>query len=638
MEAIKIQMLKKLFVILLVLNFLGLPDLAVAQATKQKISLLLFGGKVFTADEKYSTAEAVAVDGEKIVAVGTTQDLRAKYQAAKEIDLEGRLVTPGFNDAHVHFLRGALALLTVDLNGVKTLSEAKTRVAAKARELKPGEWIVGRGWDHTLWGGKFPSRKDLDEAAPNNPVFLVRVDGHVGWVNSKALELAKITKATKSPEGGEIERDAAGEATGILKETSQGLVGGLIPQPSPEQLNQAMTLALEMARRSGITSVQDNSGYETTKLYREFLKADKLTVRVSEWQNFEDSVQELKRQRAEFASFKDDPARLKLGAVKGYVDGTLGSKTAAMLAPFSDDPNNSGIPRRAPEELTKMMLERDKEGFQITLHAIGDRANRMALDGFEAAKKARDKGDFNGEVKVVDRVPASILDEKSASKTDKDPKNKPLDGAIGGPTGGQFAPYDGTTLRKGEWSLSVAYSNFDDLNNPLRHRVEHAQVVNPADFKRFAELGIIASMQPTHAISDKRWAESRLGEYRVLGAYAWHLMQSYGVHVPFGTDFPVESINPYQTLYAAVSRQDPEGDPLGGWQPQEKLSIMAAIRCHTYESAYAEFAEKEKGVIAAGMLADLVVHSKDLLTVEPKEILTTEPVYTIFNGRIVYQK
>jgi predicted amidohydrolase YtcJ len=342
-----------------------------------------------------------------------------------------------------------------------------------------------------------------------------------------------------------------------------------VPPPTPEQLNKAMALALDMARKYGITSVQDNSGYETTKLYREFLKADKLTVRVSEWQNFEDSVAELKRQRAEFASFKDSPSRLKLGALKGYVDGTLGSKTAAMLAPFSDDPNNSGIPRRTPEELTKMVYERHMAGFQIALHAIGDRANRMALGAYSYAEN---------------------LEGDRETKSDR------------------------------------------------RHRIEHAQVVNPSDFKRFAELGIIASMQPTHAISDKRWAESRLGEYRVLGAYAWHLMRSYNVHVPFGTDFPVESINPYQTLYAAVSRQDADGVPQGGWQPQEKLSMAEAIRCHTYESAYAEFAEKEKGTIAAGMFADLVVHSKDLLAVAPKEILTTEPVYTIFNGRIVYQK
>ena len=561
-------MLKKLLVISIVLVLLALPSASFAQ-TKQRVALLLYNGKVFTADEKYTIAEAVAVDGEKIVAVGTSQEVRAKYQAAQEIDLQGRLVTPGFNDAHLHFLRGALALLTVNLSDAKTVDEAKARVAAKVKEVKPGEWIIGRGWDHTLWGGKFPTRADLDAVAPANPVYLVRVDGHVAWTNSKALELAKIDKNTKAPEGGEIERDASGNATGILKETAQSLVGGLVPQPSMEQQNKGLTLALEMARKYGITSVQDNSGYETTKLYREFLKADKLTVRVSEWQNFEDPVTELKRQRDEFASFKDNPSRLKLGALKGYVDGTLGSKTAAMLAPFSDDPQNSGIPRRTPEELTKMVVERDAERWQIALHAIGDRANRMALSAYSAA------------------------DNLSGDK-----ENVPS----------------------------------------RRHRIEHAQVVNPSDFRRFAELGIIASMQPTHAISDKRWADSRLGEYRVLGAYAWHLMQSYNVHVPFGTDFPVESINPYQTLYAAVSRQDAEGIPLGGWQPQERLSIAAAIRCHTYESAYAEFAEREKGTIAVGMFADLVVHSKDLLTIPHQEILTTEPVYTIFNGRVVYRK
>jgi predicted amidohydrolase YtcJ len=609
-------MLKKLLVISLVLNLLVLPTTIFGQ-TKQKISLLLFNGKVFTADEKYSSAESVAVDGEKIVAVGTTAELKAKYQAAKEIDLQGRLVTPGFNDAHVHFLRGALALLTVDLVGVKTLAEAKAKVAAKAKEVKPGEWIVGRGWDHTLWGGKFPSRADLDAVAPNNPVYLVRVDGHVAWVNTKALELGKITSATKAPEGGEIERGADGEATGILKETAQGLVFGLIPPPTSEQLNKAMELALDLARRYGITSVQDNSGYETTKLYRAFLQQDKLTVRVSEWQNFEDSVPELKRQREEFASFKDNPSRLKLGALKGYVDGTLGSKTAAMLAPFSDDPQNSGIPRRQPEELTRMMVERDREGWQITLHAIGDRANRMALDGYEAARNQREA--------------------REKKEAESKPTPKPTPSSTPSPTiAGGFTVYDGTALRRGEWTLSIAYANF--LSNPRRHRVEHAQVISPSDFKRFADLGIIASMQPTHAISDKRWAESRLGEYRVLGAYAWHLMQSYGVHVPFGTDFPVESINPYQTLYAAVSRQDVEGEPFGGWQPQEKLSIEAAIRCHTFESAFAEFAETEKGLIAVGMFADLVVHSKDLLTVEPQEILTTVPVYTIFNGRIIYEQ
>lgn len=571
--------MKKLLTLNLLFSIL-LSSVFVASAqTKRRVSLLLFNGKVFTADEKFTTAEAVAIEGERIVAVGTARELRNQFQAAREIDLQGRLVTPGFNDAHVHFFRGAVALLNVNLLDTKSLAEAQQKVAEKVKTIRAGEWIVGRGWDHTVWKQDFPRKKDLDQIAPNNPVYLVRVDGHVAWVNSAALKAAGITRDTKNPEGGEIERDASGEATGILKETAQGLVSRLIPQPTPEQQQKALDMALDMARRYGITSVQDNSGYQTTKLYRQFLQQDKLTVRVSEWQDFEDSVENLKAQRAEFASFKDDPNRLKLTALKGYVDGTLGSRTAAMLAPFSDDPHNSGIPRRSPEELTKMIVERDGAGFQIALHAIGDRANRMALDGFAEALR-RNKGKH--------------------SKTDPDARE------LGFPSS--------------------------------RHRIEHSQVVNPSDFKRFAELGIIASMQPSHAISDKRWAEARLGEYRVLGAYSWHLMKSYNVHVPFGTDFPVEIINPYRTLYAAVSRQDEAGDPAGGWQPQERLSMAEAVRCHTYESAFAEFAEKEKGEIKAGMLADLVVHTKDLLTIPHKEILNTEPVYTIFNGRIIYEK
>ena len=595
-------MLKNLIKIAIVASLL-LPNVVLAQ-TKQKISLLLYNGKIFTADENFTIAEAVAVDGEKIVAVGKSGDLRAKYQGDKEIDLKGKLVTPGFNDAHVHFLRGALSLLTVNLLDAKTVDEAKTRVAAKVKETPKGEWIIGRGWDHTLWGNKFPNKNDLDAIAPDNPVFLVRVDGHVGWVNSAALKLAKVDKATKNTEGGEIERDSNGDATGILKETTQELVSRLIPQPTKEQQIKGLELALKMAREYGITSVQDNSGYETTKLYREFLNQNKLTVRVAEWQDFEDSVVEIKRQRAEFDAFKNDPNRLKLTALKGYVDGTLGSKTASMLAPFTDDDKNVGIMRHPPEELTRMIVERDAAGFQIALHAIGDKANRMALDGFEAAKKAS-----------ISRAKEKLLTPNSLTSNSKLKCDEIIPVTVNG-------------------RLDVELGRV----TPCRHRIEHAQVVNPIDFKRFQDMDIIASMQPTHAVSDKRWAESRLGEYRVLGAYAWHLMKSYHVHIPFGTDFPVEAINPYATLYAAVSRQDAEGMPAGGWQPQERLSIQDALRCHTYESAYAEFAENLKGEIEVGMLADLVVHSKDLTTIEHKEILTTAPVYTIFNGQVIYEK
>jgi predicted amidohydrolase YtcJ len=557
---------------------------------KRRVSLLLVGGKVFAADPQGTIAEAVAVDGGRIVAVGTTRELEARYSAARTIGLRGRLVTPGFNDAHIHFAGGGLALLRVDLNGAATLAEAKRRVAARVREVKPGAWVLGRGWDHTLWGGRWPTRQDLDEVAPNNPVFLQRVDGHVSWANTEALRRAKITRETQAPEGGEILRDAAGEPTGILKETAAGLVAGVVPPTTPEEAAEGVERALAEARRYGITSIQDNSGYETTKLYRALLRQGRLTVRVAEWQNFEDTVEELRRQRAEFASFKDDPLRLRLTALKGYVDGTLGSRTAAMLAPFSDDPNNSGIPRRSPEELTKMIVERHNAGFQLALHAIGDRANRMALDGFAAAmgRPLAQAAALNGRPE---------LSEARAE--------------VRGPT------------------QSVA---------PFRHRVEHAQVVSPSDFARFRDLGVVASMQPSHAISDKRWAQDRLGEYRVLGAYSWRMMLAHGIRMPFGTDWPVEPINPYLGLYAAITRQSTEGDPAGGWWPQERVSMADAIRAYTAEGAFATFEEKEKGQIAPGMLADLAVHSQDLLAVPHRNILGTEVDITIFDGRVVHER
>jgi predicted amidohydrolase YtcJ len=563
--------------------FLLLPLYVPAQEAKKNISLLLYNGKIFTADERYSMAEAVAVNGERIVEVGSSDELRAKYKADREIDLEGRLVTPGFNDSHIHFVSVGLALLRVDLVGSKTLEEARQRIAAKIRELPKGAWVLGRGWDHTLWNNRLPTRQDLDEIAPENPVFVQRVDGHIAWANSLALKMAGVTRETKAPEGGEIVLDEKGEPSGILKETAQGLVNRVVPPPTDEEKLKGIRLALEQAKKYGLTSAQGGTDYDAVPLYRELLEKDELTVRVAVWQNFEAPIETLEKQREDFLALKLDPSRLKLGILKGYMDGTLGSRTAAMLAPFADDPGNSGIPRKAEEELIKMIVERDKAGFQIGLHAIGDKANRTALDGFEKAKIQRDE-------------------------------NTEKDGFI-----------------------ASSIRDLDRFTNP-RHRIEHAQVVHPADFKRFAGLGVIASMQPTHAITDKRWAPERLGEYRVLGAYAWHTFQANNVHIAFGTDAPVESLNTYLTLYAAVTRQSTDGDPAGGWLPQERLSIEQAIRSYTYESAYAEFAEREKGTIRTGMLADMVVHSQDLLTIEPKEILTTEPVYTIFNGRVIYEK
>ncbi|HEX8116567.1 MAG TPA: amidohydrolase [Pyrinomonadaceae bacterium] len=546
----------------------ALAPAGAARQGRRNVSLVLTNGKVFTSDARGTVAEAVAVDGNRIVAVGTTRDIGARYTGKRTVDLRGRLVTPGFNDAHIHFLGGGLSLLRVNLVGAKTLSEAKARVAARVKELPAGAWVTGRGWDHTLWGGAWPTKKDLDEVAPDNPVILQRVDGHVSWANTLALQKGNVTRETRDPQGGEILRDASGEPTGILKETAGGLVLNVVPAATREEMLEALNRALAEARRYGLTSIQTNDvpSFEATPLYRELLAQDKLTVRVAEWQQFDRTVEELKREREEFASHKIDALRLRLTALKGYVDGTLGSRTAAMLAPFADDPHNSGIPRMPPEQLTRMIVERDAAGFQITLHCIGDKANRMALDGYEAARKSRG------------------------------PKNEP------------------------------------------RHRVEHAQVVSPLDFARFRDLGVIASMQPSHAISDKRWAQERLGEYRVLGAYSWHTFMAHGVHVPFGTDWPVEPINPYLGLYAAVTRQSTEGEPAGGWWPEERLTIEDAIRNYTAESAYASFEEREKGQVAKGMLADLVVHSRDLLTIPPREILQTEADITVFNGRVVYER
>ncbi|MFL6286698.1 MAG: amidohydrolase [Pyrinomonadaceae bacterium] len=563
--------------------------------TRRSVSLILVNGKVFTGDARGTVVESVAVDGKRIVAVGTTREIESRYAGARRVDLKGRLITAGFNDAHLHFLNGGLALFRVDLNGARTLAEAKRRVAEKARELPEGAWLLGRGWDQTLWGGQWPTKETLDEAAPRNPVFVQRVDGHTSWANSLALSKAGLTRETRNPEGGEVVRDERGEPTGILKETAGLLVARVVPTPTREEKMRAIERALSEARRYGITSISDSiSGYDTLALYREMLAQDKLTVRLAEWLDFNDTIETLKRQREEFNSLKVDPLRLRITAVKGYVDGTLGSRTAAMLAPFDDDPHNSGIPRMTAEELNTKVVALDAAGFQVTLHAIGDLANRMALDAYYAAD-ARRVADVRG-LRFVTPRSSTIANEA---------ERKP---------------------------------GIDMTTRLARHRVEHAQVVAPSDFARFRNLGIIASMQPSHAISDKRWAQARLGEYRVLGAYSWHTFMAHGVHVPFGTDWPIEPINPYLGLYAAVTRQSTEGEPAGGWWPEERISIEDAIRNYTAEGAYASFEEGEKGQIAAGMLADLVVHSKDLLSIAPAEILKAEADMTIFDGRVVYER
>ena len=523
--------------------------------------LVLSDGKIYTGLAAQPWASAVAIRGEFIVAIaGADTDAQVKSwlgPKTRVVDLHGQFAMPGFNDAHLHLAAGAYVKLEVDLRGTKSVEEFQQRIRARLKEFGPGEWIIAPGWDHTLWPvKKFPSRQDLDAISTEHPIFSQRVDGHVAVVNSQALKIAGITRETADPPGGHIERDAAtGEPTGMLEEdAAMNLVYDRVPPFSEAQRLRAFALVMDEASENGVTSMQDNSimsandgdnyGWQNFLVLQKLKSDAKQKVRITEWLQFTLPVSRLEEMRR--AGGTTDPW-LKTGALKALIDGSLGSRTAALLAPYSDDPSTSGILRLDPAALMQMAVERDRAGFQIAFHAIGDRANKIALDAFAAAEKA----------------------------------NGPRD---------------------------------------RRDRVEHAQVVAPADFARFASLGVVASMQPSHVLTDERWAADRLGPERVKGAYAWHTMERDGVHLAFGTDYPVEPINPLRGIYACVTRELPEGGPPGGWQPQEKLPMDDCLRAYTAGSAYAEFEEKRKGTIAPGMLADIVVFPVDITRIAAARI------------------
>lgn len=540
--------------------------------------MVLTNGKIYTGLASEPWATALAIRGETIVALARADaDAQVKPwlgPKTRVIDLHGQFAMPGFNDAHAHLAGGAYRKLEVDLSGAQSLEELQQRVRNRLKDYGPGEWIVGPGWDHTLWPvKKFPNRYDLDSISTDHPMFFQRTDGHVAVVNSRALSLAGITRATPDPPGGHIERDPqTGEPTGMLEEGSaMSLVYERIPPYSKAQRLKAFRLVMDEASQFGVTSIQDNSvmaspdgnnfGWLNFLVYGQLQREGKLKIRVTEWLPFSFPLDRLEEMRRTGGT--TDPW-LKTGALKALIDGSLGSRTAALLAPYSDDPATSGILRLDPATVAPMAIERDRAGFQIAFHAIGDRANRIALDTFAAVQEA----------------------------------------------GGA---------------------------RERRDRVEHAQIVAPGDFARFASLGVVASMQPSHLLDDERWATDRLGPERVKGAYAWHTMEQDGVHLAFGTDYPVESINPLRGIYACVTRELPAGGPAGGWQPQEKLSMDDCLRAYTAGSAFAEFEEKQKGTIAPGMLADIVVFPVDITRIPPRDLLTTQVSMTIAGGRIVYE-
>ncbi len=554
--------LKKIFIItaacFLILNCGG---------KMQITDLVLKNGKIVTIDKNNPRAEAVAIKDDKIIAVGTNKEID-KYtdiQVTKIIDLDERLVVPGFIDAHIHFEGGGASLMQIDLNGVTTLTEIQKRVKEKIDKVEDGIWIYGRGWDHEILPDKkWPTKEIIDDVAPKNPVVLRRVDGHSTLVNSLVLKISGITGNTPDPRGGTIiKKPSTGKPTGILKETAQGLIKSpkLSKKESYDNSKKAIKLALKEAARLGVTGIHNLTG--NFEIFQELLDRKELTVRVYACASITKEKKVLESYKEWQKKFTNNKNMIKFGCLKGFIDGTLGSGTAAFFKPFDDNPSTAGLPRMTQKELNELVAIVDNEGFQIAIHAIGSKANNMILNAFEETISINGKRDS-------------------------------------------------------------------------RHRSEHAQVLIPQDIPRFTQLGIIASMQPTHCITDKKFAEKRIGKERCRGAYAWKSLLNAGAHIVFGTDWPVEPLDPMEGLYAAVTRKDRKGEPGDGWFPEEKISMEKAIELYTLGSAYASFEENIKGSIQIGKLADIVVLSQDLFEIPENKIMDTKVVYTIIGGKIIY--
>jgi predicted amidohydrolase YtcJ len=532
---------------------------------------------------------AIAIANGKVLAAGSDADLlKLKAPKTRVIDLNGAFAMPGFNDAHTHIGEAGRQKLSVNLVGVHSLAEMQQRIRVYVATAKPGSWIEGGGWDHTLWAdnkdAKLPSRTDLDAVTGGHPAIFRRVDGHMAVANSAALAAANITSATPDPAGAKIDRDASGNPTGILREAAaNALVFSKIPPPSMEERRMALEVAIQDILSNGVTSIQDNSDWEDFLAFEELEHTNNLHLRVGEWLAFDTPLATLKERRASHRA--DDPL-LHITQLKGYMDGSLGSRTAALEEPYSDDPGNSGLPRYQQDKLNQMAAERAMAGFQLGFHAIGDRANAIALNAFG----------------VADQV-ANYPPTPPEPGSDPHIVTKPESGAPPPPAA-------------------------------LRFRVEHAQVLLPGDFDRFEKEGIIASMQPSHLLTDMKWATDRLGPERINYAYAWKSFLEHHVTLAFGTDYPVELINPFRGLYSAVTRQNEAGTQT--FQPQEKISLNEAIYAYTQASAFGEFREKVKGRLEPGYLADLIVLDRDITTATPQQLLRTKVLRTVVNGETVY--
>jgi predicted amidohydrolase YtcJ len=504
-------------------------------------------------------------DAGRILAVGAAADVATKAPQAKHVDMAGRTVLPGLIDAHGHVFGLGEMLTQLDLSATTSLPQALAAIGDYARANARAAWVRGRGWNQENWKlGRFPTAQELDGVAADRPVWLERVDGHAGWANGRALALAGITDKTPDPAGGKIVRDAAGHATGVLVDAAQAMIQNVLPQPTEQEARTMLDRALGTMASVGLTSAHDAGiGVAQDRLYRDYADHGKLTARIYAMIGGTGPDFDQLAKNGPLDTYGHDMYALR--AVKLYADGALGSRGAALLAPYTDDPHSHGLLFHSNGEIDAMIAKAMKKGYQVNVHAIGDAGNRQILDTF--AKE----------------IPAN-------------------------------------------------------RGQALRHRIEHAQVVTPADIPRFKSIGIIPSMQPTHATSDKNMAEQRIGPERIKGAYAWRTFLAQGSRIACGSDFPVEAPNPFFGIHAAVTRQDASGNPIAGWYPEQEMSLKEAFRCFTLDAAYAGHQEKTLGSLEAGKYADFIVIDRDLFKISPYDIHKIGVLETWVGGRQVYRK
>jgi predicted amidohydrolase YtcJ len=554
---------------------LGLFFLTVVQCSHEPpveaADLVLINGKIVTGDDNIPRAEALAVKGDKIAAVGSYKEIK-RYIDKKEteiIDLQGKLVLPGFNDGHVHFIYGGHALMSVSLDRVVSLDEIQRRVQEKIEDKKEGEWISGRGWDQEILPGKkWPTKELIDEIAPDNPVTLSRICGHCTLVNSYVLRISGITKDTPNPPGGVIVKDpGTGEPTGILHEKAMRLIKRpqLSDKESHDMDKKAVRLAVKEAARFGVTSVHDLDG--KIGVFKELLDEGELTVRVYAGEPLISSPEKLQEYKGWKNMLVDNNHMLKFGVIKGFIDGSLGSLTALLAQPYKNDPSTSGLMLMTQEELNDIVALYDKENFQIAIHAIGDKGVNVVLNAFEESIKRNGQRDS-------------------------------------------------------------------------RHRIEHATTILPEDIPRFDTFGVIGSVQPvfgpSYGQTIQSFFEDRMGKEGAKFTNIWKTLAQAKARLAFGTDWPVESLNPMEGIYSAVSRKSITDKAGNAWLEDESLSVKEAVEFYTLGSAYASFEEDIKGSLQVGKLADIVVLSQDIFTIPEEEILNTDVVYTILGGKIIY--